>query len=575
MSVGEEKGGAGVNTRRGNAELLVQLGEFAPVLIAVACFAAYFNSFNGPFIFDDVGSLTSNPTILRLWPPYDLLNPPKNLTVGGRPIVNLTLAVNYAAGGFNTFGYHLLNLVIHILASLTLYGLVRRTLRVPALGGEFAHDGESVAFSVALLWALHPLQTESVSYIIQRCESLGGLFYLATLYAFSRGAGEGEGEGEGGRKRWLGASVAFCALGMGSKEVVVSAPLLTLLYDRAFVAGSFREALRVRGRYYAALALTWSILGYLVFTGDNRVDTAGFGVGYSWWEYGLTQIYAVTMYLRLVFWPWPLLLDYGDKLHPLTWDILPRALLLAALLGATVHSLIRRPGWGFVGAFFFAILAPTSSVISIKTQTMAEHRMYLPLAAVVMVAVLGARFVWLEYLKGRLDVTKARKLPLVALAFLAVVLGVLTMVRNSDYRTEYTMMYDILKKNPTNHRVHETLSLYYLEDREYEKAFAHFDEAMRLKPEPERSVRLAIMLLQFKRPVDAEALMRHALKNGGGPRLYNMLGVTLATQGRSVEAAPHFKKAVELAPDSANYRMNLQKALSNDWTPGSYHNKPQ
>ena len=134
------------------------------------------------FVFLDVADIVDNPTIRHLGQLGRVLSPPAagGLTVGGRPVVNLTLALNYAFGGTNVWGYHALNLLIHILAGLALFGVVRRT---PPRSTLFA-------FAVALLWTVHPLQTESVTYIIQRAESLMGLFYLLTLYCFIRYADE-------------------------------------------------------------------------------------------------------------------------------------------------------------------------------------------------------------------------------------------------------------------------------------------------------------------------------------------------------------------------------------------------
>ena len=109
------------------------------------------------------------------------------LLAAPRPVVQFTLALNHSLGG-GVWGYHAFNLAIHLLAALTLFGIVRRTLTLPALAPRFARASTALAFCIALLWALHPLQTESVTYVIQRMESLMGLFYLLTLYCFIRAA---------------------------------------------------------------------------------------------------------------------------------------------------------------------------------------------------------------------------------------------------------------------------------------------------------------------------------------------------------------------------------------------------
>ncbi len=269
---------------------------------------AYSNSFTGSFIYDDAPSILGNPTIRHLWPIWQPLSPPHKggITVEGRPLVNLSLAVNYALGGLDVWGYHALNLAIHLLAGLTLLGIVRRTLLQPKLRERFGAAANELALAVAVLWVVHPLQTESVTYIVQRAESLMGLFYLLTLYCFIRGA-------ESPRPRaWYSLCVTACALGMASKEVMVSVPLMVLLYDRTFVSGSLREVWRQRWPLYLALASTWILLGYLMFfTGSfgNAVINAKEN-GIAWWKYLLTEPGVILYYLRLAAWPYPLCFDY-------------------------------------------------------------------------------------------------------------------------------------------------------------------------------------------------------------------------------------------------------------------------
>src|SRR5438270_879905 len=158
-------------------------------VIALSSFLAYRNTFSAPFIFDDGHVVQVNLTIRKLWPLTTVLSPPHGygLTVEGRPLINLSLAINYAFGGTDVAGYHVINLVIHVLAALTLFGLVRRTLQQARHREHYSTlTAISLAGAIALLWALHPLQTEAVTYIVQRAESLMALCYLLTLYCFVR-----------------------------------------------------------------------------------------------------------------------------------------------------------------------------------------------------------------------------------------------------------------------------------------------------------------------------------------------------------------------------------------------------
>ena len=245
----------------------------AAALLTAAALVAWANSFRGPFIFDDLPAIVENATIRTLALPIALAPPHSGQPAGGRPLVNFSFALNWALGGTDVRGYHALNLAIHVLAALTLFGVVRRTLRSRPLAAKFAADATPLAFAVAALWTLHPLQTESVTYISQRAESLAGLFLLLTLYASIRGVDSRT------PARWHALAVITCLLGMATKEVMYAAPLLVLLYDRIFFARTFREALRRRPWFYSGLAATWLLLGWLVTQAGNRGATAGFGLG--------------------------------------------------------------------------------------------------------------------------------------------------------------------------------------------------------------------------------------------------------------------------------------------------------
>ena len=281
-----------------------------PVLIVLAGLAAYHNSFQGELVFDDLPEIRDNLSIHHLADlPGVLL--PGEATVTGRPVSNLSLALNYAVSGSGVWSYHALNLAIHIGAALALFGIVRRTLGQGALRGRFGDAAAALALAIAVLWMVHPVQTASVSYLSQRTEELMGLFYLLTLYGFIRAAGA---QIPGQAARWAGFSVAACLLGMGSKEVMVTAPVAVFLYDRTFIAGTFREAWSQRRRIHAALAATWIVFAALaVATGlaHRGVGYRGYAGDLGWVDYVLTEFRAVLVYLRLSLWPSPLIFDYG------------------------------------------------------------------------------------------------------------------------------------------------------------------------------------------------------------------------------------------------------------------------
>ena len=343
------------------------------MLISAGAIAFYWGSFAGPFVYDDIRAILENPTLHHL---ASALRPPAGSdTVSGRPLLNLSFAVNYALSGYAVWSYHLLNLVIHLLAALTLYGLIRRTLALKAA------DTLATLFSffTALLWVVHPLQTESVTYVVQRAESLMGLFYLLTLYCFVRSLGE-----QG--LRWKVLSVLACLAGAATKEVIATAPIVVFFYDRTFACDSWTQALRTRWRYYLGLASSWILLAFLVSSnGGDRGGSAGFEVGVSWVQYWLTQGEAVLRYLWLSIWPIPLVFAYGPLPARSSLIVaLSVGLVLGAFLASLLGGLRGRP-WGFLGIAFFLILAPTS-LIPGTMQEVVEHRMYLPLACVIVVS---------------------------------------------------------------------------------------------------------------------------------------------------------------------------------------------
>ncbi|HXQ81282.1 MAG TPA: tetratricopeptide repeat protein [Opitutaceae bacterium] len=516
----------------------------ASALIALATLAAYLNCYRAPLVYDDQFAILENASIRHLWRPWTaLLSPPAGTTVAGRPVANLTLAVNYALGGTGPWGYHALNVLIHVLGGLTLFGLARRTLAGPALGGRFGRDAAAPALAVALLWSLHPLQTECVTYVSQRVESLMGLFYLLTLYCLMRSAGSPR------PVRWQACAVAACLLGMATKEVMATAPLMALLYDRTFIAGSFRKAWRERRGLHLALAATWLPLAALVAaTGWSRGRSAGFNAGVPAWDYWLTQLEAVARYAGLSVWPWPLVFDYGPRVHAAA-GVLAYALVVAVLAAATLVALWRRPALGFLGAWFFVILAP-SSVVPVATQSMAEHRMYLPLAAVAAAAVIGVHAV-----AGR------RSWPILGL--LALVLGFLTARRNEVYASELSLWTDTVAKRPENPNARNYLGLALAGAGRVPEAIQQYRAALDIQPAyPGVLNNLGNALDRSGRTPEAigcyEAALR--LEPGFAAAHYN-LAKALERSGRTAEAIPQFEEALRIEPGRADGHNDLGEAL--------------
>jgi tetratricopeptide (TPR) repeat protein len=567
---------AGTSTlKRGSAWRADWLGLVGGAILAAGVIAVYSRTFSVPLLFDDIDAIVENPTIQH-W--NTAWWAPGNTTATGRPVLNLSLALNYAVSGTAVWTYHAFNLAIHVLAGLTLFGIVRRTLGLvgrvipnPLLSvsdpsdrrvkdnAPYPANATLLAFAAALLWTLHPLQTEAVTYIVQRAESLMGLFYLLTLYCFIRGICAERADASGPRAGraswvWFAGSVGACLLGMATKEVMVSAPLIVLLYDRTFIAGSFREAWRRRAGLYAALAATWLVLiGLVASTGWNRHGASGFDVGIAPWAYWLTQFEAVSRYVGLSVWPDPLVFEYGTVWvnHPA--EVALYALLVVGLAVAGLVALWRRPAIGFLGAWFFAILAPTS-IVPGRVQMIVEHRMYLPLAAVMTLAAIGIH----AMLKQR---------GWVVFIALALGLGLLTARRNEDYRSELSIWSDTVAKRPNNERAHNNLGLCWSKmPGRLNDAIAQYEAALQLKPDyADAHNNLGVAWARLPgRSNDAIAEFEAVLRlQPDDFKAHSNLGVALAQiPARLNDAIAHYEAAVRSQPDHAEVHNNLGVALA-------------
>jgi tetratricopeptide (TPR) repeat protein len=565
-------------------------------VIVVAVCLAWSNSLSAPFEFDDHESIVTNETIRSLRS-LDWLSPPATggETVSGRPFLNFTFALNYLVGGLEVRGYRLTNLLVHACGGILLFGIVRRTLMRPGAVQlqEQSPDPTHLGFPlvVAILWALHPLHTGAVTYVVQRAESLAGFFYLLTLYCFIRSV-----EPRSAQKRWKIAAFFACALGVATKETVVSAPLVVLLYDRAFVGGSLRVAWKLRWRTHTALLSTWILAACLALGNRGRGGSAGFGTTIEPWTYFLTQCEAITRYLRLTFWPTGQVFDYGVFTTANISAVAVELLFLGGLALVVGWGLRRNRVEGFLGACFFLALAPSSSFVPVATQTMAEHRMYLALVPPVILVCLAFR----RLLKGG-----AEKLLVPVAVAVALSLATATFARNRVYLSGISLWEDTVTKRPANARAHNNLGRALFVAGQQEKAMAHFRQAIALQPNHafahanlgvalmarqlweeamahfltalqadgryvSARVNLGYVLTQLGRKTEAIEQYRHALRDDDNAHDARInLGALLVAEGKSQEGEAMLRRVIEQAPQLAEAHYHLGLMLE---TPGTRGN---
>ncbi len=518
----------------------------AATLVAFCALFAYFNSLHGVFTFDDNMFLT-DPNIGRPW----------NSVFWTRPVIGWSLAVNYWLDGLNPRGYHLMNLGAHAAAALLLYDLVRRVLLLPRFAGRYDASAGWVGLAAALVWLVHPLNTQAVTYVVQRCESFMGLFYLAALWCFLRGAAA-----DGGR-RWYAAAAVSAALSSGCKEVAATLPAVLILFDRAFLAGSWGGVLR---RWPAHLAvgfvptahLLWVLFGGLA--SGSTAPTVGLGVKlFTPVTYALTQTEVIWHYFRLTVWPTGQALDYLDWPERKSLaEVWPYAAGLAAVLAVVAYGVVRNRAWAVPAAAVFLILAPTSSIVPIQDAAF-EHRMYLPLAC-------------LTCLAAGLVAGPATRLPARpvagAAAALVLVLAFLTVVRNEDYGSSYRLYKDSAEKRPDNARARGLYADILRQTGELAAADAEIKEAVKLpRNTAANAVALGNVLFALGEADEALRYVRSVYaQSPADPAVNELMGMLLLNTGNPVEAVGPLAvaRAAKPADPGALFQLGSAQAGAGD-----------
>ncbi|HEY1601097.1 MAG TPA: tetratricopeptide repeat protein [Pirellulales bacterium] len=549
------------------------LTAIATTILGGAVWFVYGRSLSAPLIYDDSNSVLYNPSILHLWPLVGdadhpgPLNPGPESSTSGRPLVNLSLAVNYHFGGLNVAGYHLFNIAVHTVVALLVWSTLARVLRLSYFGGSFDQQAEPLALLIALMWAVHPLQTETVTYITQRTELLMGAFYVATLYGSLR---YWAATTPLGRRTWLSISIISCIAGMTCKEVMVSAPVVVLLFERTFLTGSFRRALAASWPLYAGFLLGWVVLLALNVNGP-RAATAGFHAGVpavAWW---LTQCKVLLMYLGLAVWPWPLVIHYEMAYFDTFSAAWPWLGAVAALVVATLTLNWRPTAVGFLFASILMILAPTS-LVPIATEVAAERRMYLPLVAILVLAIMvGYRLLQRLVGRRRQDETGTidRPTPLLITTGACVLLAVGYMTvdvhRLSAYQNAVTLWQDTATHLPDSPLVLMNLGLELVNAGRPQEAIEQYEHLLRLEPD-KRAPHLNNMgciLLRAGRIPEAMTRFEEALQEQPDfVEAHNNLGMALVDAGRPQDAIPHFQATLRLKPEYAAGHINLGTALA-------------
>lgn len=500
--------------------ITISRNRWVCALLAVAVLLVYANSFRGAFVFDDEEAIHRNPYVTNPGTLEWLWRTPPASTLGCRPAAQWTFALNYATGGMAVAGYHAVNVAIHLGAAVTLFLLLRLILAETRWGRGDPEGAWMSAVLAALWWAVHPLQTQAVTYICQRQESQASLLYLLAMLAVFR-------RNQAPSPRWAILAVVCCWLGLATKEIALSIPLaaiaLTWLQN-----GKGATFTRANLRFFASLGAGWLLSAVLMLGGEASMDEAVGRSPHSPLGYLLSQAEIIPHYLRLVFDPRHQVFDYYDWPVPaLDAGLIVRASLLAAGLVLGFILLARRNWAALPLLLFYAVLAPSSSFITLHNQAF-EHRMYLPLACVLALVVTAGAMT----LRGTAWLGKPgrRQAQVAVLGILAVVVAWhawLTYQRNDMYASAERLWRDTAEKRPRNAR-----------------AFMNLGEA----------------LLQRGAVSEGLEMLEHALAVGYRPGLqspaHHNLAMVYTDLGRLDKALHHYGRAIEADPGKGSAYVN-------------------
>jgi tetratricopeptide (TPR) repeat protein len=582
-------------------------------LIALVGFLIYSNTFNVPFQFDDDAYVVNNPAIRD----FSTFLSPQEITTGNtlsptgippalrsafmtRVLGYLSLAINYRLHGLDVTGYHLVNLLLHILNAWLIYLILTHTFGRREPPGREMNDGRPspLPLIAALIFLCHPIQTHAVTYITSRFVLLASFFSLLSLASYIRFRTAAPGTG---RVSFLVLAVLSAGAGMMTKEFTFTLPFLIALYEFAFFSGSLREHLRS----VSPLVLTLPISPLLIFTQQGsitaldstmRTITAADSSQISRIDYLLTQFPVIALYLRLLIFPVGQNVDHDIPVqHSLaTPEVLGSFLLLLALLSWAVHRYWRSLQSGaspesriipFGVIWFFMALAVESSIIPLG-EISAEYRLYLPSVGMIMAATyLGGAAA------GRFSLNRTLFNTIATLLIIA--LCTATLLRNRVWQSEISLWRDAAMKSPAKVRPRQNLALYYGMEGRLDEARRELERAISIEPrnfelhnnlgiiyrqqgEFARAIREYQLVLQLE-PADAMARYNlgniylaqgrydDALRAYGEclriipeyDELHNNIGIVHMKTGRFEDAFREFETALRLNPENMNARKNL------------------
>ena len=555
--------------------------------LALLVFSIYTNTLRAPYFFDDEINITRNPHIrLTQITPEGLIKAGFESPIRSRPVANISFGLNYYFGGYNVFGYHMVNLVIHMITGLLLYLLVKTTLllswgtdrdasflKLPAAGSEPARwwrslDPSLVSFWAAALWLVHPVQTQSVTYIVQRMNSMAAMFCVLSLLLYARGRiSQKLRFNHSGRPSThpyvlFAGSLVGGLLAFGSKETAATVPFFILLYELYFFQDLSWSWLK-RNLIYFVIILILFLLVVAVYMGSHPWDSilAGYAKrDFTLNQRVLTEFRVVIFYLSLLIWPHPsrLNLEHDFALSYSLFDPVTTVMSLGVIVGLLALGIYLAPRQrilSFCLLWFLGNLVIESSVIGLEL--VFEHRLYMPSMFLSLAAVmLFCRYVKLRWLQAML----------LGMVVMASAFG--TFERNKVWKDEVTFYRDCIQKSPTKARAYNNLGVAFIHSENFSQAIYHFQEALRLVPGYADAF-YNLNKLEENLRIDGEITKTKSklTRNPEDPAIHYALGNLYMRRGKLNEAKTHYQKSLELDPE---YHSALNKLASIYALTGNY-----
>jgi tetratricopeptide (TPR) repeat protein len=517
-------------------------------------FLIYSSNLGGPFVFDDGSNINNNPAIRLTQLSWSgLKDAASKSPLSNRPLAYISFALNYYFHGYRTVGFRLVNILIHMSAGGFLFLFIKTTLGLPALQSRFGNSRWLPTIAV-LIWLIHPLHIQSVTYIVQRMNSMASMFYILAMLCYTRARLT-----QSPTIKWLLAAACLMSgiLALGTKETAATLPCFILLYEWFFFQDLSREWLKRHLPFLigAFILLIGVSLIYLDGHPFERILSQYELRNFTLTQRVFTEFRVVILYLSLLIYPHPnrLNLDYDFPLSHSLIDPLTTLLALVAIIGLLAWSfwLAKKDRLlSFCLLWYFGNLVIESSIIGLEI--VFEHRTYLPSMMIILIAaILADRYLRFKVLK------------IVTIFAIILVFSAWTHERNTLWSNAVSLWSDVVEKSPQKARPHNNLGNALKRQGKIEEAIVHFNKALQINPGYAKAYNnLGTALASQGKTEEAIKHFGIALYiNPGYAAAHSNIGVALASQDELEKAIVHFRAALRLKPDYTQVHSNLGAAL--------------